>query len=72
MSKSKPDPAAFPKGVARPAQRALESIGVMRLDQATRFSERDLAALHGMGPKALEIIKAALKAQGKSLAKDRR
>jgi hypothetical protein len=27
-----------------------------------------MAALHGMGPKALDAIKAALRAQGKSLA----
>ena len=59
----------FPPGVARPAVRALASIGVHRLDQVTRFSESELAALHGMGPKALGAIKAALQAQGKSLAR---
>ena len=59
----------FPPGVARPAVRALASIGVDRLDQVTRFSESELAALHGMGPKALGAIKAALRAQGTSLAR---
>ena len=57
----------FPPGVARPAVRALASIGVHRLDQITRFSESELAALHGMGPRALGAIKAALRTQGKSL-----
>jgi predicted flap endonuclease-1-like 5' DNA nuclease len=73
MSKSKinqPD-SAFPKGVARPAQRAIASLGVTRLDQVTRFTEDQLMALHGMGPKAMRIIKAALRAQRKSLAKDK-
>ena len=62
---------AFPKGVGNPALRAIASVGVRRLDQATRFSETELLALHGMGPKALGIIMAALRAQGKSLARDR-
>ena len=48
---------AFPKGVARPAQRALASIGVTRLDQAARFTERELMELHGMGPRALDAIR---------------
>jgi predicted flap endonuclease-1-like 5' DNA nuclease len=61
---------AFPKGVSKPALRALASVGVTRLDQVTRFTEAELLALHGMGPKAIGIIKTALLAQGKSLAKD--
>jgi predicted flap endonuclease-1-like 5' DNA nuclease len=60
----------FPPGVAKPAQRALASIGVTRLDQVTRFSRSELSALHGMGPKALRLIEEALRAQGKALAKD--
>jgi hypothetical protein len=42
-----------------------------RLDQVARFTESQLLALHGMGPKALRIIKAALRAQGKSLAEEK-
>jgi len=49
--------------------RALASIGVTRLDQVTRFTEAELLALHGMGPKALKAIKAALHARGKALAR---
>ncbi len=58
----------FPRGVAKPAQRALASVGVTRLEQTTRFTEAQLLALHGMGPTALDAIKAALRAQGLSLA----
>lgn len=61
---------ALPKGISKPAQRALASVGVSRLDQVTRFTEAQLMALHGMGPKAIGIIKAALDAEGKSLSKD--
>src|SRR5262245_1145133 len=60
---------AFPKGVSKPALRALASIGVTRLDQVTRFTEAELLALHGMGPKAIGIIKAALLARGKVFSK---
>jgi predicted flap endonuclease-1-like 5' DNA nuclease len=57
----------WPKGMGAPAQRALESNGVMRLDDVTRFSEKELLALHGVGPKAVAVIKAALREQGKTL-----
>ena len=66
--KEKPE---FPKGVAKPAVRALSSVGVVRLDQVTRFSEAELLALHGMGPKAIRLIKEALRAKGKSLKVDK-
>ena len=59
---------AFPEGVAKPALRALASVGVTRLEQVTRFSEAELRALHGMGPKAIGLIKAALRSQEKTLA----
>lgn len=59
---------AFPKGVSKPAQRALASVAVTQLDQVTQFTERELLALHGMGPKAIRIMKAALQAQGKTFA----
>jgi len=58
----------FPKGVSNPAKRALASVGVTELDQLTRFTEAELAKLHGMGPKALGILKAALAERGKALA----
>jgi hypothetical protein len=61
--------AQFPKGIAKPALRALASVGISRLDQITRYTESQLLALHGMGPKAIGIIKTALQARGKSLAK---
>ncbi len=62
--------AAFPPGVAKPAQRALAGIGVHKLEQLDGMSAARLAALHGMGPKALAAIQAALLAQGKSLLQD--
>ena len=56
----------FPRSVSKPAQRALAAAGYTRLDQLTKARESDLAALHGMGPKALNFLKEALKQEGKS------
>jgi hypothetical protein len=61
----------FPKGVAKPALRALASVGVSRLDQVTRLTKNELRALHGMGPKAIGLIEAELRKRGKSLAPER-
>ncbi len=60
---------AFPAGVARPALRALDRLGVSSLDQLTGFTEAQIAALHGMGPKALAALRSALAARGKAFRK---
>ncbi|WP_437751681.1 helix-hairpin-helix domain-containing protein [Sorangium sp. So ce1389] len=71
-SKTKEQPeSALPKGIGKPATRALASVGISRLDEVARLTEAQLLALHGVGPKAVGVIKAALEAQGKALAKDR-
>jgi len=67
----KPPESSLPKGIPQPAIRALASVGVTRLNQIARFTEGELLALHGMGPKAIGIIKAAMRAQGKSLAMEK-
>jgi hypothetical protein len=57
----------FPK-IGAPATRALVNAGYLRLEQLTEVTEADLAKLHGMGPKALRILRAALDEQGMSFA----
>jgi len=56
----------WPKGVAKPAQRALASAGYTNVDQLANARETDLASLHGMGLKALDILREELKQRGKS------
>jgi len=51
----------WPKGVAKPAIRALHAAGYTELKQLERVELSTLAHLHGMGPKALAAIEAALK-----------
>ena len=55
----------FPK-IGSPATRALEAAGYTSLKQLTKVTESELAQLHGMGPKALGILRETLKAQGLS------
>ena len=54
--------------LAKPAQRALAGAGITRLSQLSKITEAELAKLHGMGPKAIEQIRAALAVTGKSFA----
>ena len=58
----------FPKGIGAPAGRALAGAGYSRLEQLTSVTERDLKKLHGMGPKAIGILRQALAARGLSFA----
>ena len=55
----------FPK-IGAPATRALETAGYSRLEQLTKVSEAELGQLHGMGPKALSILRETLKEKGLS------
>lgn len=49
------------------ATRALEAAGYTELGQLAGVRRSELAKLHGMGPKALEIIQAALTEHGLGL-----
>ena len=54
----------FPREVAKPALRALFAAGLTTLDHLAQMSEAELAALHGMGPKAIALLRAALVSKG--------
>jgi hypothetical protein len=58
----------LPPGLAKPALRALRAAGYTRLEQFTAIKEADLSKLHGMGPKAIGVIRNALNARGQSFA----
>lgn len=45
--------------IGSPATRALASIGVTRRSQLADYSEQDLLALHGFGPKAIRLLSEA-------------
>jgi hypothetical protein len=58
----------FPVKLSNPARRALNGAGYWRLDQLTKVSEAEIKQLHGIGPKALDQLRAALSAKGLSFA----
>jgi hypothetical protein len=54
--------------IGAPATRALHNAGYTGLSELAGASRTELAGLHGMGPKALGILQAALEERGLSLA----
>jgi hypothetical protein len=58
----------LPRGIGRPATGALAAAGYTGLDQLAGVPRRDLQRLHGMGPKALSVLQAALEEHGLSLS----
>ncbi len=57
----------MPAGLSRPAQRALANAGITSPERLAAVPEADLARLHGMGPKALAILRQALANRGNSV-----
>ena len=66
MSEQKTNDSAsdLPAGLAQPALRALSAAGITRLEQFTQIQEADLRKLHGIGPRAVDLIRQALAARG--------
>lgn len=60
----------FPKGLAKPALRALEAEGINALDDLQGISEKELMELHGIGRRAMETLKAAMEEKGLSFKAD--
>jgi hypothetical protein len=58
----------LPVDVSAPARRALEAAGWLLHDQFTKLAEKDLLALHGVGPKTIRQLKRDLAEKGLSLA----
>ena len=52
----------LPAGIGRPATAALEAADITCLEDLRRVTEDELAALHGVGPKAISILKSTLEA----------
>lgn len=46
--------------LSAPARRALANAGIATLDDLVKHSERQIASLHGMGPKALGLLRDAM------------
>ena len=56
-------------GLAAPAKRALAGAGIRSLADLARRTETEVAALHGMGPNALRLLREKLAARGLGFAR---
>jgi hypothetical protein len=56
--------------IGAPATRALTSVGITRLSQLTDYRAEELSKLHGMGPRAIKILRQARADQGLSFRYD--
>ncbi|MBB2924337.1 hypothetical protein [Cellulomonas cellasea] len=56
--------------IGRPALGALAHVGITTLGEVSRRSEAELLALHGVGPKAVRLLREWLAAEGLSLRDD--
>jgi hypothetical protein len=60
-----PNRDAFPPGMSGPALRALATAGIRSLDDLVEWTEAEVAALHGMGPKGIRVLGDALAASNR-------
>jgi predicted flap endonuclease-1-like 5' DNA nuclease len=60
-----PNASAFPAGLSGPALRALAHAGIRSMAQLAQRTEHEVAALHGMGPKGIRVLRQALATQGR-------
>jgi predicted flap endonuclease-1-like 5' DNA nuclease len=62
-----PEPDGLPSAIGRPATRALQEAGFSDLGRLDGVAAADLLRLHGVGPKAVAVLREALAERGWSL-----
>lgn len=50
----------IPGNIGRPTVNALKALNITSLEDLSRFSKDDLAAIHGVGPKAVSILEQSM------------
>lgn len=59
-----PPDSDLPESIGRPATRALLGAGILNLDDVAARSDNELLALHGVGPRAVTLLRAAIASRG--------
>jgi predicted flap endonuclease-1-like 5' DNA nuclease len=57
------EPSDLPN-IGRPATRALAQIGVRNVEQLAAYTEEDILALHGVGPRAIRVLRPVMEERG--------
>lgn len=65
-----PDGSELPSSMGNVARRELAAHGITRFDQLTDLTAKDLLSIHGVGPKAVRILREGLTARGLDLRGD--
>lgn len=60
----------FPPSMGKVSRRELASAGFTRFEQLTKTTPEALLAIHGVGPKAIAILRVELATRGMSFAGD--
>lgn len=60
----------LPNSMGKTAPRELQNAGIDSLQKASEYSERELLAIHGVGPKAIRLIREAMHEKGLALRSD--
>jgi DNA-directed RNA polymerase alpha subunit len=61
----------FPVGLSQPAQRALAAAGYLYIEQLSEVSESEIKQLHGIGPRAIDLLCHSLQKLGLSFANEK-
>jgi hypothetical protein len=62
--RTEPRPLPFPAGMGAVAPRSLAHAGYTDLRQCSTATAKELSAIHGVGPKAIGILREAMAADG--------
>ena len=54
----------FLSHLSAPARRALENKGITSLQQLSRFSQKEILQLHGIGPSSIPVLISLLQKEG--------
>jgi predicted flap endonuclease-1-like 5' DNA nuclease len=64
MTSKEPPATEFPRSIGKVAARELAAAGYTRFEHLAQVSRKSLLAIHGVGPKSLNILEEELKKRG--------
>ena len=67
---AKPLPVGLPEKLSAPVKRALAMAEITSLETLASYSEKEILALHGIGPRALPMLRTALQTVGLAFRRD--